>query len=118
MNEILQEALTYVLKAAIIAISAVVTYYLKTVIIPWLQDKQLYTTVKQFVQAAEKMGETGMIVTGADKKKAVVALLQTHGVEITPVINALIESAVEELDNAKHTIKQTLKEGDENNGEQ
>ena len=118
MNEIFQEALTCVLKAAVIAISAVVTYYLKTVIIPWLQDKQLYTAVKQSVQAAAQMGSAGMIATGEDKKKTVVALLQSHGVEVTPVVNALIESAVEELDNAKITITETIAEGVKENGEQ
>lgn len=103
MNELLTQALSYLFKAIILALTGVVTYYIKTALVPWLQDKQLYTTVQRFVQAAEKMGKTGAIPK--DEKKAyVVSMLHGKGIIVTPEVEAFIESAVTELDNMASEI--------------
>lgn len=110
MSEIILQAISGFAEVAIIAAIGIATYYIKTALIPWLKEKQLYSTVKKFVQAAEKLGSTGAI--GKDKKKAyVVTLLESKGIEVTPEIDALIESAVQELDNAVGEIIGAL--GDE-----
>ena len=38
-----------------------------TAVIPWLKEKRLYNIVKSFVQAVEKLSETG-VIEKADKK--------------------------------------------------
>lgn len=97
MNEIITQALAYIFKAIILALSGVVTFYIKTVLVPWLQDRQLYTTVQRYVQAAEKVASTNG-EKGKWKKAYVVKLLLEKGIKVTPEIEALIESATEELD--------------------
>ena len=80
----------YAVKAAFILLGGVVS----VIVIPWLKEKRIYGLVKQFVQSAEKWAETHDI----NKKQFVIDLLTDKGVKITPVIEALIESAVQELD--------------------
>lgn len=113
MAEVLTQALAYLFQAIIIAITGVITFYIKTVLVPWLQDKQLYTTVQRYVQAAEKLAEAGDLVSGS-KKGYVIYLLQSKGIEVTPEIEALIESAVEELDWMKGELVTTLIDGQAN----
>lgn len=108
MNELLTQTLAYFFKAIILALTGVITFYIKTVLVPWLQDKQIYTTVQRFVQAAEKLAEAGDLTTGPDKKSYVIRLLQSKNIEVTPEIEALIESAVEELDWMKGETFTTL----------
>lgn len=82
-------------------ISLVVAYYvipcIKNDLIPWLKEKHLHNTIKNFVQAAEKMAESGAIAK-VDKKATVVRLLEKQGIVIDENIEALIESCVKELD--------------------
>lgn len=106
MSEAITQALTYLIQAIIVAITGVITYYIKTVLVPWLEDKQLYTTVQRYVQAAEKLAEAGGLNTG--KKEYVAKLLQSKGIEVTPEIEALIESAVKELDWMKNETLTTI----------
>ncbi len=68
MNEIFTLALSYIIKALFLILSVVLTFYIKTKIIPWLEDRQLYATVKRYVQAAEKLASTGKITTSGAKK--------------------------------------------------
>ncbi len=68
--------------------------FIKETVIPWLREKRLYGIVECFVQAAEKYAENHEI----DKKSYVVNLLKDKGVEITPEVEAYIESAVKKLD--------------------
>lgn len=99
MNEIILQAISGFAEVAIVAAIGIATYYIKTAVIPWLKEKHLYDTVKKFVQAAEKLGDVGTIPKG-DKKAYVVRLLEGKGIIVTPEVEALIESAVKELDNA------------------
>ncbi len=66
-------------------------------VLPWMKEKGLYSTIQKFVQAAEKLAETGVIAK-TDKKEWVWALLERTGVKRTEKTDAMIESAVKELD--------------------
>ncbi len=111
MNAIITQALSYIIKALFLALAGVLTFYVKTTVVPWLKDKQLYSVVKRYVQAAEKLFSTGQLVSGAEKKKYVISLLESKGIACGPEIHALIESAVEELDQLKDTVVSALIEG-------
>ena len=82
-------------------ITLLVSYYvvpfIKNDAIPWLKEKRVYEIIKQLVQAAEKMAESGAIAK-IDKKETVIKLLSEKGIDVTDEISALIESAVKELD--------------------
>lgn len=82
-----------------ILLTVVIGPWLKTSAIPWMKEKQLYGLVKKFVQAAEKLSETGALES-ADKKCYVVHLLEQKGYPMTAETEAFIESAVKELDMA------------------
>lgn len=82
-----------------ILLTAVVVPWLKTSAIPWMREKQLYGLVKKFVQAAEKLAETGALER-EDKKNYVVNLLIQKGYHMSEETEAFIESAVKELDMA------------------
>jgi len=111
MNEIITQAAAYLIKALFLLLTGVLTYYVKTKIIPWLEDRQLYATVKRYVQAAEKLASTGKLTSSGAKKNYVITLLESKGIECGPEIHALIESAVEELDQLKDSIVTALIEG-------
>lgn len=68
----------------------IVTIY----VVPWLKEKNLYNTVKRMVQAAEKWNKTNPI----NKKEWVVGQLSAKGITVNEYVEALIESAVQELD--------------------
>ena len=91
----------------------VVSYYvipcIKNDFIPWLKEKRLYSTVKKFVQAAEKLAESGAIKK-VDKKAKVVELLQNKGIIIDTTTDAFIESCVKELDTVASVIYEGIME--------
>lgn len=101
MNAFYMEVATGVLRiiCALIGVvlTAVITPWVKTCAIPWMKDKQLYGLVQKFVQAAEKLSETG-VLSNKDKKDYVVKLLTKKGYKVDAEIEAFIESAVKELD--------------------
>lgn len=80
-----------------ILVTAVVVPWLNNTVVPYLKEKRVYSIVCKFVKAAEKLGESGAI-SKSTKKDYVVDLLTSKGIEVTGEIDALIESAVEELD--------------------
>jgi len=82
---------------AVKLIIAVAGVLVTTYVIPWLKEKKLYDTVKNAVQAAEKLARTDQI-NGTAKKQYVVNALTAHGITVDKYIELLIESAVEELD--------------------
>ena len=96
-SEVASAALKLVLALATALISAVLVPYLKTVVVPWLQEKRVYNLCVKFVRAAEKMAETSQI-SKEDKKEFVIRMLKSRGVQVTPDVDAFIESAVGSLD--------------------
>ena len=111
MNEIIAQAAAYLIKALFLLLTGVLTYCIKTKIIPWLEDRQLYATVKRYVQAAEKLASTGKLASSREKKDYVLSLLKAKGIECGPEVHALIESAVEELDQAASAVVSSFVEG-------
>lgn len=93
-------------------LSLIITYYvipfIKNDAIPWLKEKRIYELIKQLVQAAEKMAESGAIAK-VDKKATVIKLLTDKGIIVTDEIDALIESAVKELDIVVDTTVNEIK---------
>ena len=89
------------IKIVFAIISIIVSYYvipfIKSEVIPFLKEKRIYSTVQKFVQAAEKLANSGTIQK-VDKKKYVIDLLEQNGITVTPTLDAFIESAVIELD--------------------
>lgn len=63
-------------------------------VVPWLKEKGLYDIVKRLVQGAEKWSENHDI----DKKEWVLGKLKARGIKVNEYVEALIESACEELD--------------------
>lgn len=96
-SEIASGILQIVCALISILLTAVVVPWLKTSAIPWMKEKQLYGVVKKFVQAAEKLAETGALER-EDKKKYVINLLEQKGYHMNAETEAFIESAVKELD--------------------
>ena len=116
MNEaIIDAVVSNVLEIVATIISLVVAYYviqyIKNDLIPWLKEKRLYNIVKSFVQAAEKMAESGVIAK-VDKKKEVAKLLSNKGIVIDDTVDAFIESCVKELDIIDSVIYETIIETD------
>lgn len=79
-------------KLAFVLLGGIVTVY----VVPWLKEKNLYNTVKRMVQAAEKWNKTNPI----NKKEWVIDQLSAKGITVNTYVEALIESAVQELDTA------------------
>lgn len=96
-GEIASAILQIVCAMISILLAAVVVPWLKKSAIPWMKEKQLYGLVKKFVQAAEKLAETG-ILDRESKKDYVVGLLVQKGYDVNDETEAFIESAVKELD--------------------
>ena len=93
----IMEGILQIVKALIgVAIVAVVIPWIRNEVIPWLHEKRIYSLVSKLVRAAEKMYEAGSLTTL--KKDFVVGLLKNKGNEVTPEVDAFIESAVKELD--------------------
>lgn len=101
MNEMWIEVGTLVLRIVVVLCVGLATKYVlprvSSTVIPWLKDKRLYETVCRLVHAAEKLAETGAIEK-VNKKSYVIGLLEAKGVTVTPEVEAMIESAVFELD--------------------
>lgn len=65
--------------------------------IPWLKKIGMYYIVKMCVMAAEKLAESCQIDKNT-KKEYVKKALEQFGIEVTPLIDTMIEAAVKELD--------------------
>lgn len=110
---ILNSILPNVLEIILTVISLVVSYYvipcIKNELIPWLKEKHLYSQVKKFVQAAEKLAESGAIQK-INKKAKVIELLEKQGIAVDATIDAFIESCVKELDVVTSVIYEEVME--------
>ena len=99
MQEIMnvsKEAAPLVVKILVFAVFLMCARY----IVPWLKNQGVYDTVKKFVWAAEKLAAAGKLPK-ENKKDYVCRMLAAAGVKVTPVVEAMIEAAVEALDIAK-----------------
>ena len=110
-NTILPNILEIILTIISLVISYYVIPYIKRDLIPWLKEKHIYSVVKNFVQAVEKMAETGAI-NKVDKKTKVVELLQSKGITVDSNVETLIESCVKELDMLASTVIEEIVETD------
>lgn len=112
MEQILDVIATNVLDIVIAVISIVISMYLipliKTELKPWLEEKRIYNLVQKFVEAAEKLYETG-VIEKKDKKEWVINLLKQNGIEVNAKMEAFIESAVKKLDMVLDTVKDEIK---------
>ena len=100
-EEILKSILPNVLEIIITIISIIIARYvipcIKEDLVPWLKEKRLHNIIKNFVQAVEKMAESG-VITKESKKQKVIELLESKGIVVDETISMFIESAVKELD--------------------
>lgn len=121
MLEIWNSILPNITEIIATIISVVVARYvipcIKNDLIPWLKERRLYNTIKNFVQAVEKMAESGAIKK-CDKKAKVIELLEKNGIVVTETILALIESAVKELDIIDSVIYEEIVVDDEEEQEE
>lgn len=92
-DNLIQQTIDTAMRLVALVFMVLATRY----VIPWLKEKGIYSTIQKFVQAAEKLGETGAI-TKADKKGYVWHLLEKVGIKKSEKVDAMIESAVKELD--------------------
>lgn len=96
-------------------ISLVVAYYvipcIKNDLVPWLKEKHLHNTIKDFVQAAEKLAESG-VIEKVNKKAEVIKLLKNRGITVDENIESLIESCVKELDLVTSVIYKEIVEAE------
>lgn len=110
-NAILPNILEIILTVISLVISCYVIPFIKNDAIPWLKEKRIYTIVKNFVQAVEKMAETGAI-NKTDKKAKVIELLQNKGITVDSTVETLIESCVKELDMLTSVIVEEIMKDD------
>lgn len=111
MTELLIELVSVVLQIIVAVCFGLLTKHvipwLHDIAIPWLKEKHLYNLICYFVSAAEKQAETGAIDKAA-KKEYVIKLLKGRKVEVTPEVDAMIESAVFDLDMAVAGVFDTI----------
>ena len=116
MEEILNAILPNISEIIVTIISIVIARYvipcIKEDLVPWLKEKRLHNIIKNFVQAVEKMAESGVIAKESKKQK-VVELLEAKGIVITDTVDAFIESCVKELDLISSTIYEEIVESEE-----
>lgn len=96
-NLILPNLLEIIITIFSLVIARYVIPCIKNDLVPWLKEKHLYNVVKKFVQAAEKLAESGAISKKLKKEK-VIELLENKGIVVDETVDAFIESCVKELD--------------------
>ena len=102
MFEIIWDSiLSNIMEIVATIISLVVAYYvipcIKNDLVPWLKERRLHSIIKSFVQAAEKLAESG-VIEKCNKKSEVIKFLENKGIVVDETIEAFIESCVKELD--------------------
>ena len=112
LNAILPSILEIILTIISLIISCYAIPYIKNDLIPWLKEKRIYNIVKTFVQAVEKLSESGEIEK-CDKKAKVIELLENNGIVVNATINAFIESCVKELDIVTSVVYEEIMETEE-----
>lgn len=106
----LESILSFVLSHLIELVIAAIGSYISVKVVPWLKKIGIYYIVRICVKAAEKLGETAQIAK-EEKKNYVIVALEQAGIEVSPLVETMIESAVKELDEQKDKITQEILEG-------
>ena len=110
MDLILENALEIVLAVISLLVTCSLLPLIKSDLVPFLKEKRIYSTVRKFVQAAEKLAETGTIPK-IEKSKYVIGLLEKNGITVDDTIKAFIESCCKEIDMiADFTMNEILEE--------
>lgn len=113
MTEMIIELVALLLKIVAVACLGMLTKHvlpwMREVAIPWLKERHLYNLICYFVRAAEKLADTGAI-DKTTKKEYVIKLLKQRGINITSEVDALIESAVLDLDMAVASVFDAIKD--------
>lgn len=109
MNLIFENILEIIMSVISLTVAYYVIPYIKSDLIPWLKEKHIYGIVRSFVQAVEKMAESGAIEK-IDKKTKVIELLKSKGIVVNGIIDAFIESCVKELDIISSTVYEEIVE--------
>lgn len=103
MDAILPNVLEIIITIISLLVARYVVPYIKNDMIPWLKEKRLHGIIKNFVQAAEKLAESG-VIEKCDKKAKVIELLEKKGIVVDDVTEAFIEGCVKELDIITSTV--------------
>lgn len=111
IDAVIGNVLDIVIAIITIVTSVYIIPLIRNEFIPWLKDKHIYSEVKSFVEAAEKLAESG-IIQKTDKKAKVIELLQNSHIEVDKKVEAFIESAVKRLDLIASSVADELKNGD------
>ena len=107
LDVILEDSLKIVLSVISLVISYYVLPMIKTDLVPFLKEKRVYSTVKKFVQAAEKLADSGAIQK-VDKPGYVIGLLEQNGIAVDDTIKAFIESCCKEIDIVVNATKDEI----------
>lgn len=107
MNSILPNIFEIIITIISLIIARYVIPYIKNDFMPWLKDKRIYGIVKSFVQAAEKLAESG-VIEKIDKKAKVIELLTNKGIVVDATVDAFIESCVKELDMVTSVVREEI----------
>lgn len=108
LNVVTENVLDIVIAVISIMVSVYLIPIIKTELKPWLEEKRIYSLTKKFVEAAEKLAESG-IIEKVDKKAKVIELLESKGITVDAEIDAFIESAVKQLDIVTSTVVEEIK---------
>ena len=111
MDAIFPNILEIIITIISLIVARYVIPYIKDDMIPWLKEKRLHNIIKSFVQAAEKLAESG-VIEKVQKKEKVVELLENNGIEVDETIDAFIEGCVKELDLVTSVIYEEIIETD------
>ena len=100
MQEAIMELLTeHLLETILGIISLVISYYvipaIKNDLVPFLKEKRIYNLVEKFVNAVEKLAETG-VLPKVDKKQKVIEL-QNKKAEIVKLIVSDDDQQIQKL---------------------
>lgn len=109
MSDFLNEVIITIVRLVVAGCMTYVSAVIIPAVTPWLKKVGIYSIVKMCVNAAEKLAETGKI-NKEDKKAHCVTALKAMGIEVTPIIETMIEAAVEELDAQKGKVSDAFNE--------
>lgn len=103
----IESILSFILEHLISLVISGIGVYITYTVVPWLKKLVFFPIVRIFVKGAEKLGETSQI-DKTKKKEYVIEGLESIGIKVTPLIDAMIEAAVKELDEQVDNITDAI----------